>query len=71
MAELKKIKLALKFAIRKNQQTFLLEIEDWETFDRIVFLLLAVAKDFGFTKQQTISLFEETKREVEEELKNG
>jgi len=71
MATLKEVKLALRFAIRKSEQSFLPGGEDWETFDRVVFLLLGVVQDFGYSKEQTISLYEEAKKEVGEELKGA
>ena len=69
MAEFKKVRSALKFAIRKNQESFLLEGKDWEIFDGLVDLLLGVVEDLGLSKKETIALYEELKREIEEELK--
>ena len=69
MAEFKKVRLALKDAIRKSQETFLLEREDWEIFDGLVGILLGVVEDLGFSKEETTALYEELKKEVEEELK--
>jgi len=69
MAEFKKVRLALKDAIRRSQETFLLEGEDWEIFDGLVGLLLGVIEDLGLSKKETIALYEELKKEVEEELK--
>ena len=69
MAEFKKVRSALKDAIRKSQETFLLEGEDWEIFDGLVGILLGVVEDFGYSKEETTALYEEIKKEVEEELK--
>jgi len=69
MAEFKKVRSALKDAIRKSQETFLLEREDWEIFDGLVGILLGVVEDLGFSKEETTALYEELKKEVEEELK--
>jgi len=69
MAEFKKVRSALKDAIRKSQETFLLEREDWEIFDGLVGILLGVVEDFGYSKEETTALYEEIKGEVEKELK--
>jgi len=69
MAEFKKVRQTLKFAIQKSQETFLLEGKDWEIFDGLVGILLAVVEDLGYSKEETIALYEEVKKEVEEELK--
>ncbi len=70
MAELKKVKLALKYAIRKSRESFFLnDREDWEIFDGLVGILLSVVEDFGFSKEETTALYEEIKKEVEEEHK--
>jgi len=69
MAEFKKVRQALKFAIRRSQETFLLEGKDWEIFDGLVGILLGVVEDLGFSKEETTTLYEEVKKEVEEELK--
>lgn len=71
MAEFKKVRSALKDAIRKSQESFLLEDEEWEIFDGLVGILLGVVEDFGFSKEETIALYEEIKKEVEEELKDA
>jgi len=70
MAEFKKVRLALKYAIRKIQVNFLLEGQDWRDFDGLVGILLGVVEDFGYSKEGTLSLYEEVKKEVEKELKN-
>ncbi|MBA7519064.1 hypothetical protein ES705_11138 [subsurface metagenome] len=70
MTELKKIKLALKYAIRESQELFLLEGGDWKSLDKLINILLSIVEDFGFTKEQVIALYEEVKKEVEKELKN-
>jgi len=70
MTELKKVRLALKYAIRESQKTFLLEGQDWRNFDGLVGILLGIVEDFGFSKEETIALYEEVKGEVEKELKN-
>ena len=64
MAEFKKVRLALKDAIRKIQETFLLEGEEWKIFDGLVGILLGVVEDFGFSKEQTTALYEELKKEI-------
>ena len=69
MAEFKKVRQALKFAIRRSQETFLLEREDWEIFDGLVGILLGVIEDLGLSKEETIALYEELKKEIEKELK--
>jgi len=72
MAEFKKVRLALKDAIRKSQESFILnKREDWEIFDGLVGILLSVVEDFGFSKEETTALYEELKKEVEEEYKNA
>ena len=70
MAELKKIRLALKIAIRESQKEFK-ESGDWKSFDGFINILLSILEDFGFTKKETISLYEEIKKEVENEQKNN
>lgn len=69
MAEFKKVRSALKDAIRKSQESFLLEGKDWEIFDGLVGILLGVVEDLGYSKEETTALYEELKKEVEEELK--
>lgn len=69
MAEFKKVRSALKDAIRRSQETFLLEGEDWEIFDGLVGILLGVVEDFGFSTTQVTALYEDLKKEVEEGLK--
>jgi len=71
MSELKKIRLALKYAIRESQESFLLEGGDWKSFDELINILLSIVEDFGFTKERAIALYEEVKKEVEGELKNA
>lgn len=66
MAELKKIKLALKIALRRNKQLFE-QGRNWESFDTFINLLLSIIEDFGFTKEQVLAIYEEVKREVENE----
>ena len=66
MEELKKIKLALKYAIRESQKEFK-KSGDWKSFDGFINILLSIIEDFGFTKKETISLYEEIKKEVEKE----
>lgn len=66
MAELKKIKLALKIAIRESQKEFK-RSGDWQAFDGFINILLSIIEDFGFTKKETISIYEEIKKEVKEE----
>jgi len=68
LAELKKIKLALKIALRRNKQLFE-QCRDWQSFDTFINLLLSVIEDFGFTKKQVIAIYEQIKKEVEKELK--
>lgn len=68
MAELKKIKLALKYAIRESQKEFK-QSGDWQSFDGFINILLSIIEDFGFTKKQVIALYEEVKKEVKEEFK--
>ncbi|GAI87168.1 unnamed protein product, partial [marine sediment metagenome] len=65
-----KIKLALKYAIRESQESFLLEGQDWKSFDGLINILLSIIEDFGFSKEETIALYEGIKKEVEKELKN-
>lgn len=70
MAEFKKVRSALKDAIRKSRESFLLnERENWEIFDGLVGLLLGVIEDFGLSKEETTALYEELKKEIEKELK--
>ncbi len=70
MAEFKKVRSALKYAIRKSRESFFLnDREDWEIFDGLVGILLSVVEDFGFSKEETTALYEEIKKEVEEEHK--
>lgn len=70
LAELKKIKLALKIAIRESQKQFKTN-GDWQSFDGFINILLSIIEDFGFSKKQVIALYEEIKKEVKEESKNG
>ena len=69
LAELKKIKLALKIAIRESQKEFK-RSGDWKSFDGFINILLSILEDFGFTKKQVIALYEEIKKEVEKENEN-
>ena len=69
MAEFKKVRQALKSAIRKSQQSFLLEGKEWEILDGLVSILLMVVEDFGKSRGETIALYEELKKEIEEESK--
>lgn len=66
LAELKKIKLALKIALRRNKQLFE-QGRNWKSFDTFINLLLSIIEDFGFTKERVIEIYEEIKKEVEEE----
>ncbi|MBA7549464.1 hypothetical protein ES705_41947 [subsurface metagenome] len=66
MAELKKIKLALKIALRRNKQLFD-QGRNWESFDTFINLLLSIMENFGYTKEQVIAIYEDIKKEVEEE----
>lgn len=72
MAEFKKVRQGLKYAIRKSRVSFLLnKREDWEIFDGLVGILLGVVEDLGLSKEETTALYEEIKGEVEEELKKN
>lgn len=68
MVELKKIKLALKYAVRESQKEFK-ESGDWKSFDDFINILLSIIEDFGLTKKQVMSLYEEIKEEIREESK--
>jgi len=66
LADLKKIKLALKIALRESQREFK-EGGDWQSFDGFINILLSIIEDFGFSKEQVLAIYEEIKKEVEEE----
>lgn len=71
MAEFKKVRSALKDAIKLSQRAFLLEGKDWEILDGLVGILLGVVEDLGYSKEEMIALYEEIKKEIEEELKGA
>ena len=70
MAEFKKVRLALKYAIRKNQESFPLGCQDWRDSDGLVAILLGVVEDFGLSTSQVTALYEEVKEEVRKELED-